>query len=320
VKRFKMPLRPTTKTIVLMSIMLMIQGWASPSQAADASIRTVTDDPTAWDYMPEFSPDGRLLLFERGPLIGGHSVRAYVVPFEGGDIKPLSAGDVPVNQTRMRWSPRGNLIAFTGAGPGNTTATWLMDKDGSHIRRGLLPQVGNGVYPGWYPDGQRILETVSDDNTLRSVNIQSGAVVKIVTAPALKIGMATVSPDGKWIAAAAQLRQGQPYNQDDNQIWIIGNDGHAHRLIAAGHQGRAPTWSPDGRKVVFESNQGSPKPTLYAIFLANVDGTGLQQLTPFDHNAVHPVFSPDGKWIAFSERTAKALGAHAQGVAVMRAP
>jgi Tol biopolymer transport system component len=87
-----------------------------------------------------------------------------------------------------------------------------MDKDDSHIRRAPSPLLGNGAYPSWYPDGQRILETGTDDNTLRSVDIRSEAVVKITTTPALMIGMATLSPGGKWIAAA-QPRQGHPYDQ-----------------------------------------------------------------------------------------------------------
>ncbi|MFS6755239.1 TolB family protein, partial [Staphylococcus aureus] len=131
---------------------------------------------------------------------------------------------------------------------------------------------------------------------------------------------ASVSPDGKWIAAAAQPRQGRFYDQRINQIWLIGSDGHAHPLIAHPHQGRAPEWSPDGSRIVFESNQGSPRAASYATFIANVDGSGLMQLTPFDRNTQHPVFSPDGKWIAFSERAPKLFGTHAQSVAVMKAP
>ena len=104
-----------------------------------------------------------------------------------------------------------------------------MDKDGSHIRRAPSPALGNAFYPSGYPDGQRILETVYEDNTLCSVDTRTGAVVKITTTPALMIGMASVSPDGKWIAAAAQLRQGRPYDQRVNQIW---NDREA-MVIAA---------------------------------------------------------------------------------------
>ncbi|MEW9573637.1 TolB family protein [Rhodanobacter sp. Si-c] len=300
--------------------LLLLQACAPPPHPPQARIRNVTDDPTGVDYGPHFSPDGRFLIFDRTALIGGRRWTTYIVPFEGGTPKPLSADAVPVQQTRTRWSPRGDLIAFTGIGPGGVAATWLMDRDGSHIRRAPSPKSGSAFYPSWYPDGRHILETVYDDNTLRSVDLRTGAVVAIDTTPALMVGMASVSPDGKWIAAAAQPREGRPYDQRANRIWLIGGDGHAHPLLADPHQGRAPAWSPDGTRIVFESSQGSPRPAFYAIFMANVDGSGLRQLTPFDRNTQHPVFSPDGKWIAFSERTPKLFGAYAQSIAVMSAP
>lgn len=313
--------RSSSKKALLLSLtLLLLQAGASSSHSVESPIRNVTDDPIGIDYGPHFSPDGRFLIFDRKLLINGSHWMTYIVPFEGGSPKPLSAGEVPVQQTRTRWSPKGDLIAFTGIGPGDVAATWLMDKDGSHIRRAPSPKLGNAFYPSWYPDGRRVLEMVSDDNTLRSVDIRTGAVVKIKTTPDLMVGMASVSPDGKWIAAAAQLRQGRPYDQRANQIWLIDGGGHAHPLIANPHQGRAPTWSPDGSRIVFESNQNSPGPAFYATFIANINGSGLKQLTPFDRNTQHPIFSPDGKWIAFSERTLKLLGAHAQSVAVMSAP
>ncbi|MBD8871398.1 PD40 domain-containing protein [Rhodanobacter sp. DHB23] len=299
--------------------LLLLQACVSPSHSTEAPIRNVTDDPAGVDYGPHFSPDGRFLIFDRMALLGGGRWKTYIVPFEGGTPRPLSVGEVPVQQTRTRWSPKGDRIAFTGIGPGGAAATWLMDKDGSHIRRAPSPESGSAFYPSWYPDGRRVLEMVHD-NTLRSVDTRTGTVVEIDTTPALMFGMASVSPDGKWIAAAAQLRQGQPYDQRANQIWLIGSDGHAHPLIAIPHQGRAPAWSPDGSRIVFESNQGSPRPAFYATFVANIDGSGLRRLTPFERNTQHPVFSPDGKWIAFSERTPKLLGAYAQSIAVMRAP
>ncbi|MBD8900175.1 PD40 domain-containing protein [Rhodanobacter sp. DHG33] len=313
--------RSSSKKVTTFGLALfVVLACASPLHATERSIRNVTDDPTGVDYGPHFSPDGRFLIFDHRMLIGGGRWMTYIVPFEGGTPKPLSTGEVPVQQARTRWSPKGDLIAFTGLGPGGVAATWLMDSDGSHIRRAPTPRQGSAFYPSWYPDGRHILETVGDDNTLRSVDTWLGDVVKIDTTPALMVGMASVSPDGKWIAVAAQPRQGRPYDQRKNQIWLIDGGGHAHLLIESPHQGRAPSWSPDGAKVVFESNEGSPNPAFYAIFVVNSDGSGLKQLTPFERNTQHPVFSPDGKWIAFSERTPKLLGAHAQSIAVMSAP
>jgi Tol biopolymer transport system component len=55
--------------------------------------------------------------------------------------------------------------------------------------------------------------------------------------------------------------------------------------------------SSDGRKIAF---RGSILEPYSGIFIANQDGTGMMRLTNSDSfNNYSPVFSPDGKWIAF---------------------
>ena len=84
-------------------------------------------------------------------------------------------------------------------------------------------------------------------------------------------------------------------------------DGGVPRLLESKpNQGRAPTWSPNGKQLVFESNRASSF-GLNAIFLINRDGTGITQLTDPALNADHPVWFPDGRHVAFSAHDAMQL-------------
>jgi Tol biopolymer transport system component len=136
---------------------------------------------------------------------------------------------------------------------------------------------------------------------IKRLDIKTGVVSTITDHNKVLTGMPSVSPNGEWIAFAGQQYHGQKYDQTQNIIWISDENGVARPVEANPAQGRAPTWSPDGKRLAFESNRASPEGQ-YSIFLINVDGTGLTQITDQDLNADHPVWSPDGSQLAFSAR------------------
>lgn len=109
------------------------------------------------------------------------------------------------------------------------------------------------------------------------------------------------SPDGTKIAFIS--------NRDYYfAVWVMNADGSNARLVTdkvidAGE----PAWSPDGAKIAFSGGaRGSVMMTLPSvnIYVVNVDGSGLTQLTENSGMNGNPAWSPDGKQIAFS-RTGK---------------
>ena len=87
------------------------------------------------------------------------------------------------------------------------------------------------------------------------------------------------------------------------QVWVANPDGSGVINVsqAAGTDSAHPSWSPDGTKLAFASNLTGT----YDIFIVDVDGTGLTNLTAgqdvmFD--ASRPVWSPDGTRIAFTSQ------------------
>ena len=67
------------------------------------------------------------------------------------------------------------------------------------------------------------------------------------------------------------------------------------RLISSGWWDNHPAYSPDGRRIAFESDRTG----VSSIWLSEADGTNPVQLTTFDAHSGSPRFSPDGRSVVF---------------------
>ena len=72
---------------------------------------------------------------------------------------------------------------------------------------------------------------------------------------------------------------------------------------------RSPFFHPDGKRIIFSSNQADPKGRDFDLFLINDDGAGQEQVTFNDSFDGFPMFTRDGKRLVFaSNRGAAAPG------------
>ena len=60
----------------------------------------------------------------------------------------------------------------------------------------------------------------------------------------------------------------------------------------------APSYSPDGAQVAFESDRGGTQ----QIYLMNADGSSQNRISFGNGRYSTPVWSPDGQWIAFTKQ------------------
>jgi len=68
----------------------------------------------------------------------------------------------------------------------------------------------------------------------------------------------------------------------------------------------APTFTPDGKRILFASNKHNCDGRKFELFLVNLDGSGLTQVTDFGGFTSFPEFSPDGKTLVYcSDKGAK---------------
>ncbi len=159
-----------------------------------------------------------------------------------------------------RPTPRPQWIAFeTHRGSLGDYEIYVMTTDGDRLTN-LTNSWADDVSPVWSPDGRRIA-FVSFRDTLA----------------------------GRW-----NLGPGTIYLLDFDPE--TGTAGNLVRLTDGRSHDGWPTWSPDGKRIAFQSDRTGN----WDIWIINVDGSGLTQLTHSPADDEHPDWSPDGKKIAFS--------------------
>lgn len=84
----------------------------------------------------------------------------------------------------------------------------------------------------------------------------------------------------------------------DSEIYTMNDDGSdITQLTFNTASDSNPTWSPDGRRIAFDSNRGG---TSGEIFTMRASGARVRKLTNSPGQDVEPTWSPDGMMVAFA--------------------
>lgn len=228
------------------------------------------------------------------------------------------------------WSPDGERIAFVrrdnSACGVDSIYSWLfvVDADGSNLTQlttsepGVDCALGGGCAfePAWAPDGKTItfsrqsgpliggewretaIYLINDDGSgLRQVTQRRLLTTGVDEAPQF-------SPDGQRIAFERRnIRGTRPHG--GQAIWTVRVDGSNERRLTPWRlfAGDTTDWSPDGQRILFESNENGVANQSANIYSINRDGTDLRQLTFARGGEVQHFassYSPDGTMITFA--------------------
>jgi TolB protein len=181
--------------------------------------------------------------------------------------------------------------------------------DGTGVRQ-LTRGAMRSWHGSWSPDGSKIVFARTptapgvDLGTIFTMRAGGGGERSLTGGLAAvgRFGEApSFSPDGRLIAFDSYRLS--PF---DDGVWVMRADG-SHRRRVTRNPGQTgpmscacdfqPRFSPDGRRIVFQRDLTYDRAAIYVV---NVDGSGLRRLTPWALDAGSPDWSPDGTRIAYS--------------------
>jgi TolB protein len=193
---------------------------------------------------------------------------------DGQGIHRLTA--TPGYDAEATISPDGKTIVFTSVRDGDLDL-YAMDLDGTHVRR-LTHEVGYDGGAFFSPDSKRIVYRAHHPTDLAEMEEYRSLLAQNLVEP-------------------GRL-----------EIFVMNADGSGIRQVTAnGASNFAPFFHPDGRRIIFASNQQAPKDQkgAFHLYLINDDGTGLEQVTFTGSFNSFPMFSPDGRKLVWvSDRNA----------------
>jgi hypothetical protein len=159
------------------------------------------------------------------------------------------------------------------------------------------------IAPALSPDGKQLAFASNRDGQwdIYLLDLASGEVNRL-TASLAYDSSPSFSPDGLWLAYESFI--------DDNlEILIAPIDGSQDAIRLTHYLGidSSPAWSPKGRQVAFVSTRGGRS----HIWIADLDKTGddrfLELSRSFEATAKHPVWSSDGRYLAWAAVTDQGL-------------
>jgi len=224
---------------------------------------------------PHVSPDGSRVAFS-GVTKDGWQILMYSLELGRLVSFPHFGGD----NYSPAWSSDGQNIAFSSSSTGNTEI-YAVSSLGGNVRR-LTESKGPDVSPIWNPKTNAQIAWVSGRTGLPQIYTMAsdGSNAGRMTDQGYAVSPSW-SPNGQFLAFA-WVRHYGPGAPGASDIYIM--DVASKQWAQLTHDGGRndfPSWSPDGRHIVFQSNR-TGKTQIWTML---ADGSGQRQLTTSGENS-----------------------------------
>ena len=253
---------------------------------------------------PSWSPDGTKIVFSFGLVrFPGNVSDIYIMDANGANRVNLTKGRHKNNGVPA-WSPDGTKIAFVSNRDDNHEI-YVMNADGKNLKN-LTLHLDSDTCPTWSPDGTKIAywsrqvaRGVLSLSDIFVMDADGANRTNLTQNPRASNRTPSWSPDGRRIAyaAARNVNRVDPWNANFDIVVMNADGTNPVRLTEDARMNWLPSWSPDGKRIVFERTILND-PIYADIYVMNADGTGLENLT---QTPVVPEWDPSWRPTPFSE-------------------
>ncbi len=194
------------------------------------------------------------------------------------------------NATSLTAGPKGEIAFAREHGHTHNEDIYIADADGTNVRR-LTKGVPIDSDPAFSPSGRRI---AFDRKGQIWVISRLGKNEKALTPKSENHYYPAYSPNGQTLV----------FGGGGDGLFTMPSSGGKIRRISD-LRAYSPSFSPDGKRIIFSATVGDTPPFALRIFAIDRDGTDLVEITDATQEASDPVYSPDGKRIAYIRHVGK---------------
>lgn len=241
------------------------------------------------DIDPRFSPDGQTVSFIR--YIARSHQELFAITIRSGAIRQLTSDGKQISG--HDWMPDGKSIVLASDRHGEFRL-WRIRQDAPEPAKTAVSSGIYGEFPIQLSLSRKapvlVYAVLQQDRNIWRLDLD-GLRWSRVIASSGQDASPQYSPTGEKICFRSD-RTGE------DQLWVSNADGsNAVQVTRGSLQPSVGHWSPDGRAIAFNNSRTQE------THVAELSAAGNWTTRLISATGIHPVFSPDGKWIYAGTRT-----------------